>query len=194
MQLVFAGAVAAQEVRGRVSAAETGEPLPGAFVLLLDSAGERRAAGLAGTDGGFRVSINAPGVYRLRVEMLGYATHEEEVGELLTDEVVVREVRLSIAPVMLEGITAAGESRCGLRRDEGSEVQRVWDEARKALSVADWLSASGQLVYQVDRFERTRDVVTDALRDEQPHLRRQLSGTGKVPFRTAPLDALAAAG
>src|SRR5690606_10681685 len=92
MQLVFAGAVAAQEVRGRVSAAETGEPLPGAFVLLLDSAGERRAAGLAGTDGGFRVSINAPGVYRLRVEMLGYATHEEEVGELLTDEVVVREV------------------------------------------------------------------------------------------------------
>jgi hypothetical protein len=45
---------AGQEVRGRVSDDESGEPVPEAVVALLDAAGRERVRGTADADGAFR--------------------------------------------------------------------------------------------------------------------------------------------
>lgn len=97
--------VQAQVVQGRVVDAETGGPVAGATVRLIDASGEERSRTAADSVGRYRVSAPEPGRYTVRAEMLGYQTGETEP-LLLSDTVSVvdRQVELSPAPIPISGV------------------------------------------------------------------------------------------
>ena len=65
-----------QVVRGQATEQGTGDPLAGAFIVLLDTANVRIGAALADQDGNFLLLAPGPGRYSLRMErrLLGTAT------------------------------------------------------------------------------------------------------------------------
>src|SRR3569833_393266 len=68
----------AQELRGTVRAASRGLPIPGAVLLMLDSAGITRARDIADEHGVYRI-VAAGGRRRLRVVRIGLRPTEVEL-------------------------------------------------------------------------------------------------------------------
>jgi protocatechuate 3,4-dioxygenase beta subunit len=173
----------AQLVTGTLTDATTGEPLQGAFVTLLDPAGDERAQGLSNTAGRFFLRPRAPGRYRIRVERIGFATRTSEPVEVGPDETVERSLALSTEAIQLEGLRVGGEQRCRVRPGEGERTARIWDEARKALRVAAWAGDEEVVAYRVERFRRSLDRRGRVL-DER---RERASGVSRgSPVRSLP--------
>ncbi|MCS7082905.1 MAG: TonB-dependent receptor [Bacteroidota bacterium] len=94
-------------VQGQVVDASTGEPLPGANVLLVRSGEQAPAAGAA-TDVQGRYSLQASaGSYRLLVRFVGYEEAERpvtlEAGRTLTVDFALRATPLLLNPVVVTG-------------------------------------------------------------------------------------------
>jgi hypothetical protein len=137
------GSLRAQTVEGVVEDS-SGAPIVGAFVVLENESGEVVARSLTRASGGYRLSAPAPGTYRLRTDRIGYATAVStelrlEAGRTLEYRFTTRPV-----PVRLREITVEQRAQCEVLPDEGIEMQRVWDEARKALTATAW---TGQQPY-----------------------------------------------
>nr|BCW99979.1 MAG: hypothetical protein KatS3mg041_0026 [Bacteroidota bacterium] len=94
-------------LQGRVLDASTGEPLPGANVLLLRPGEQNPVAGSA-TDllGRYRLQVPA-GTYRLVARFVGYEEAERTVslssGEVLNVELTLRATALLLNPVVVTG-------------------------------------------------------------------------------------------
>jgi hypothetical protein len=181
-------------LQGRVLDEESGRPLPGVFVVLVDGQGAVRAGVLSRADGRFIMRAPAAGRYALRYELIGYATRQ-------TDELPVRasvtvpDATLAPAAISLASIhVAASEGGCRLSRDSGVETYRVWHEARKALSVTAWAEHAAGVAYQAVLYDFSRDVVSGEVLPEQPVQRRVASGIGRAPFVSAAAAELAADG
>lgn len=186
---------ARNEARGRVTDRDTGSPLTGVFVVLVDESGVARSGVLSGDGGWYRIRLQGPGAWRLRYEMLGYATHESEPFTAAAAAELLEEVRLVPAAISLESIrVAAADTRCRLPRDVGAQTYAVWEEARKALAVAVWAERDGGVAYQVAMHEFSRDIVSGELLAERPVQRRITSGVGRAPFVSAPAEDLTALG
>ena len=108
-------------VEGTVVEKGSGEPVPGATVILADP--ERRA--LTDPEGGFRIEGVTPGARRLRVEVLGYHGHEElvEVG----GEGVRVEVALERRPLGLQEVVATGTPLRGVAPVQPSQALATED-------------------------------------------------------------------
>lgn len=93
-------------ILGRVSARETGDPIPDAEVFLAD-VGMRRATSRSGW---FEFPEIPPGIHVLRVSFLGRETQEDTVflGE---NQLLEIEVHLPIEPIPVEGITVTAYPR-----------------------------------------------------------------------------------
>ncbi len=98
MSFSFAFSVLAQDkgtVKGKVTIAETGEPLPGANVIIV---GSLRGAS-TNLDGEYQITIS-PGVYTLRASFIGYSPAEQEVrvnpGETVTVNFELSESALQV--------------------------------------------------------------------------------------------------
>lgn len=181
--LALAAPARGQVVVGVVEEAETGAPIPGAFVLLEDESGEPRARALSGPAGGFRVGAPGPGTWRLRLERIGYAGAASSPLRLEAGE--VREVRFRVAarPVRLREIPVEERARCDLLPAEGVALQEVWDEARKALSATAW---TGQQPYfRFDVVMHTRRLDARGRPVGEPVL-EEARFYGRHPFRSIP--------
>lgn len=153
-----AAAVEAQDspagtVIGRITEAGTGSPQIGAFVTLLGPDGERRTAVLTDEVGRYVLRVPVPGRYRLRVEGLGVSSTLGGFFEFAAGE--VREENLQVQPAALniEGLEVTGSAQCELGRGDGTATLRLWDEARKALEVAQWIDEVGY-VYEITTVNR----------------------------------------
>jgi hypothetical protein len=95
-------------LRGTVHDASTSESVTGASIRLEGPGGTGLARRVTGADGTFSFLLRGPGPFRLRVERIGYRpTTVDEIwstGRTLPDVAV----RLALAPVELEGVTATG--------------------------------------------------------------------------------------
>jgi hypothetical protein len=109
---LFVTPVSAQIARGTVVDSGTGEPLSGSFVLLLDEEENRVGAALADSQGRFIIRAPVPGNYRLRIELIGFATTSTPSFNLASGQTSDHHIPVTIEPVRLEGITATGEGRC----------------------------------------------------------------------------------
>jgi len=186
------GSLCAQTVLGTAVDAADGRPIRGAFVLLESEEGEERARGLTMADGAFRLATARPGVYRLRLERIGFEDTVSEPFRLDAGERISRHVAVNVRPVELSTVEVrGGEPRCGTPADEALELGRVWDEARKALAGAAWTDRQSYYRFDVLLFRQELD--PDGRPMTEPEY-ESIRVYGRHPFVSAPPHDLAYGG
>jgi hypothetical protein len=192
LMLLFPIALSAQSVRGFLMEEESGRPIAGALVLLLDTAGKRQGAALTDATGSFLLTAPAPARYTVRAERVGHASAISPTLDLRGGQ--IQELRLAAPtqPVALEGISVEGRKRrCSVRPESALETARVWEEARKVLTSAAWTQEASLYRFEVTHHERDLDA-----RSLQVHSERRNSGTTRArhPFASIPAGTLSERG
>ena len=186
-----AGGLSAQSgdggtILGRVLEAGSGSPQVGAFVTLLAPGGDRLTAVLTDEQGRFVLRAPGPGPFRLRVEGLGLETTFDGPVTLSRGQVLVRDLTVRASAVVLEGLEVTGARRCDLDAGEGSATLALWEEARKALEVAEWVGEVGY-VYHTTSFRRV--VALEGGRVDQEETSDRVL-PGREAFRSLDADSL----
>lgn len=123
----------AQEVRSELRLrleSEAGDPVAGALVTLVDSAGAAAAEGLS-SEAGTRVLWAAPGSYRVRVRRIGHRPFVSAPVTLPHAEDL--HLRIESPPVVLGTVVVTARARCAASREDDAQLATVWDEVAKAL-------------------------------------------------------------
>jgi hypothetical protein len=118
---------------------DTAQPLQGVDVVLEQDGRTVRSAA-TNRHGLFQITRIPPGVYRLRMTLVGYGPHEETI-ELQSAEVRTANRRLRVVPVELEGIDVANQGPGAVRRELGGQTIMAGELARVPTP-----AASGDLV------------------------------------------------
>lgn len=115
-----------QQLRGTVHDSATGQPVPGAVLLVTDAGGRVLHRDLVDARGAF-VMDEPPAARRLRVLHIGYRPADVEL-----PAIVPIRVSLVPVPVLLPDIMVTGASRCPARRDTPAALALL-AQARAAL-------------------------------------------------------------
>ncbi|HEX8695206.1 MAG TPA: carboxypeptidase-like regulatory domain-containing protein [Longimicrobium sp.] len=180
----------AQTVRGALTGADNGRPVPGALVALVDAAGRAVATVVSDAEGRWRLAAPGAGTYALRVERIGHRTLLTERFALAAGQTRDHPLALPTDAITLEGIRAEARRRCTTRgeRRDGLALQRVWDEARKALALTVATASDSLAGYEFTTFERTYSPRERRLVGETTATRRGLTSR---PFHSLPVEELA---
>jgi len=112
----LAAPAAAQQLRGQVTDATTGQPVVDAHVVLSGIHFDDVST-LSNRNGQFGLNAPAPGVYELHVRRLGYASAVIELILGRAEDVRV-EVKLSESPIALEPITVVARRAATQRLED----------------------------------------------------------------------------
>ena len=135
----------AQVIRGDVTDAGSHLPLPGALVVVYDSAGARVNGALADDSGRFAIRLDAPGRYRIDAERIGYRSAAPTVISVAAGETFIAHLSAPSVAVVLPTVAVVSSSRCVVGPAEGEETAALWSEARKALYSTE-LGSSGSIL------------------------------------------------
>jgi hypothetical protein len=181
--LLFHSGVAAQFVRGRVLDASTRNGVIGAYVVLVDAAGNRLTGVLTNDLGAFALRFVQPGRYSLRAEMIGRQSVDSRLLDLGPTDSVTVDLTLPYAPISLERIDVSAAKKCEVRPGAGGETYTVWEEARKALSLEAATRAENSFRFNIERFERDLDPRQRQVVSERSRYVSRYTGD---PFSTMP--------
>ncbi|MDE2761346.1 MAG: carboxypeptidase regulatory-like domain-containing protein [Gemmatimonadota bacterium] len=175
----------AQPVSGIVLEEGSGKAVPGAMVLLYDSADTRVDRTLTNAAGRFIVQAGAPGSYRITVQRIGYVDwstghfRPEAGGMFLT-------IAVPFEAISLEGLDVSGARRCETNLEEGAATARVWEEARKALAAEVYTRERGLYRYTLLRYRRQLDRNARKILDEKVEAWEHL----REPYVSHPIERL----
>ncbi len=168
--LACASPAASQTLYGRLTSQDGGRPVGGALVALVDANGREVRSAVSSSDGRYRLTAPGAGSYALRVERVGHESVLTAAISLAAGEEREHPLALSVRTITLEAVRAEAGRRCtpapGARREDGPALQRVWDEARKALSSTVRAAADDDGAFEFITFERVytpreRELVSD---------------------------------
>jgi hypothetical protein len=183
---------AAQTVTGTVVDRWTSAAIPGAVVVLLDTAGGRHDAAISDAQGRYTVRASSAGAFRVRAERVGYSTELSPVLALNAGEQATQPLSIVPSVVTLDEVVARGaRRRCTVRPANGVQAAIVWEEARKALEAAE--VAARRQTYQF-RLRRFRRVLSDSRLAMQDSSSAVETGFSDRAFRSPPQDRLVAHG
>ena len=177
----------AQTVQGQFLDRESGNPVDGAFVVLLTPDGEQVTGYLTNQAGRFILEAPGAGRYSLRAERIGYETAVSDLFDLSQDQLLHLNLETAFSAIQLDEIRVEGEQECVVRPGEGLEVARVWDEARKALSVQEWTEGAGFYNYQIAKYVRELDAEAETVLSEN---RQVTTSKSRTPIRSLPVEDL----
>lgn len=177
----------AQTVQGQIQDRETLAPIEGALVLLLGSQGEEHDGYLTNAAGRFILRAPGPGTYTVRAERIGYESVTSDAFTLETSQIFGLRLEMKETAIQLDELRVEGEQQCVVRPEEGMDLARVWEEARKALSVQDWTEREGLYRFQVVNYQRDMDASGRVVEAET---RRVTSGVSASPIRSLPAEEL----
>ncbi|MEX0892306.1 MAG: carboxypeptidase-like regulatory domain-containing protein, partial [Gemmatimonadota bacterium] len=184
--LLLPAPAAAQFATGRVVDAD-GAMVAGALVSFVDGAGTRVAGVLSGEDGAFRARMPGAGAYLIRVERIGYQLLEREDVLVPAEGLDGLELRLGAQPIRIQDVVVDRDRACTVHPTDAGMVAVIWEEARKALSGAEWARQGGALNFRLNTWERTWDGSGRVLES-------QVADTAWVrspkPFHAAPPEVL----
>lgn len=182
----------AQGLVGAVRDQATLQPIPGAMVSLIQGDLSTGRLFLTGQDGRFQLRTPGPGVYRVRVERIGFARTESDPVVIEEGQTRTQDVYVGSEAIRLEGIdVSAGPRQCSLRGDDVGATQTLWDEARKALDAARWTEREAGLRFQVVQRTRSLDAGGRRVENEDRNVATVFGGN---PVRTLPPENLAEGG
>lgn len=81
-------------IKGTITDADNGDPLPFANVVLIDSLSNQTSAGSTDFDGKFHLKHIKPGIYSLEISYVGYTTTRINSLIIKPNEVVVKQIKL----------------------------------------------------------------------------------------------------
>ena len=180
--LLWSSPVLGQSVVGTVVDATSNEPIPGAFVVLVDTTGAEAARTLTTGSGTFRLGATQPGTFRLRVERIGVADVTTEAFSIAGGQVVSRRVLVTLAPVRLADLQVQTTAQCTMLQEDAVELSRVWEEARKALKATVWTGQ--QTYYRFDGLLSRQSLDTDGNEVGQAEF-ESIRTYGPNPFASA---------
>jgi hypothetical protein len=175
----------------RVLASESREPIPTAFVSLLDEDGDPIRRALTNPQGRALFSLQRSGTYLLKVEMFGRATVSSPPLRLSSDSAATYVFEMDVAAIPIAGIQVQSDKQCRIRPQEGEELARVWEEARKALSIQSWTDEAGAYRFEVLAWDRALDESGSEVESETY---REFSTTARNPIQSLPVDSLMSGG
>jgi hypothetical protein len=188
--LACAVSATAQTVRGRLTAREGGAPVAGALVALVDAEGREVRTAVSDRDGRYRIDAPGAGQYAVRVERVGRESVTSARFPLAQGEERDLPLALAAEAITLEAVRAEAGRRCTPRpgRQDGLALQRVWDEARKALRSTMHAAADSGGAAEFVTFERTYTPNERQLVDEKTERHRGRVGR---PFASITVEELA---
>jgi hypothetical protein len=130
-------------------------------------------------------------VYRVKAERIAYAEawSPEITLEGPTDATL--ELSLSPAPIALSELEVTADQVCHMRPEDGLGVSRVWEEARKALTIQDWAEEEGLHRFRISEFRSLLNSDGNVLSSESFEAEGFFD---RVPFRSLSADELQAHG
>jgi len=181
----------AQTVLGQLFDSDTGSPIEGALVRLLDQNDDEVTGYLTNAAGRFVLRAPAPGSYRARAERIGYETVDSETFALEAGQQFGLRLETSQTAIELEELRVESAKRCVVRPGQGLQVYAIWEEARKALTVQDWTQREGMYRFQMASWTRELDPPGRIVLSET---RQHSSGISASPIRSAPAEELLSEG
>ncbi len=118
------------KIAGTVFDAETGKPLIGANVIVV---GTTLGAAVA-LDGSFYIINLPPGVYTVRVQMMGYAITKVEQVRVSVNRSTTLDFKLKTAVLEAEEVVVVAE-KVTMKKDQTSSVRNVTSESIEVLPV-----------------------------------------------------------
>jgi hypothetical protein len=130
LALTITGALAAQVVHGTVSDSASRQPIPGAIVMLLDSAGSVLGRNITSERGEYRVAY-ARVARSLRVVRIGFQPRDLPFAEAADPG---RSLDIAMVPfkTILAAVRVTEQSNCPRRADRATAFA-FWDQARAGL-------------------------------------------------------------
>jgi hypothetical protein len=143
----------AQSIRGTITESQSGRPVAGAVVLLMDSIGVVRTRAVSSELGTYSVR-RAPEVVRGQVLRLGFRPRLITPAELAAAD-ASGELTLSITaiPQMLEPVTSRAGARCPRRRDSQAAFG-FWEQAKAALMASVYAREDNPGLFTTLTYER----------------------------------------
>src|SRR5690242_15286501 len=124
--LTLATAAHAQTIRGRVVSRAGTLDVPGAVVLLIDSAATTTyARTLSNARGEYLLRAPAPGRYALRALRIGFRPTTTAAFALAADTAIV--LRIADIPAVLPPIATRERAQCRIRPDSGLLTFALWE-------------------------------------------------------------------
>ncbi len=182
---------AAQSLEGVLIDRDSGEGIEGVFVMAVDSAGTATAGALTDPAGAFDIALPRPGTYTLSAQRIGYRTTASPPLRVDPGQVLRHRMEVATEAIELVGLSVDAERRCTLVEGAGVALSRIWDEARKAMLVAEWTRESGAVEMQIEDVQRTLEVGTLEVVAETRTPRQYF---GARPYESLPPEQLAAEG
>ncbi len=189
--MLVAAPLAAQAITGTVVEAETGAPVEGASVVLLNRNGDQLDFRLTTAAGRFGFQLTQAGTYLLRADRIGRASVLSDPIPVDRGVTAVYRLETAVEAIMLAGIEVSGSRRCEVRPGEGASTARVWEEVRKALELTSRTSGQNRYRYVIRHYERELDARGRRVRSEQSRIQR---GVMANPFRSLAVERLLESG
>lgn len=183
-----AAGLSGQELDGTLVDEATGAGIEGAFVMALDSTRTAVAGSLSDARGRFKIRLPRAGTVTLLAQRIGYESTESAELRVDDGEIVPYRMEVVTQAVVLTGLDVTATRRCALVENAGLALERIWQEARKAMTVAEWTRSSGLVEMQIADVERTLDPHSLQILAETRALRPYY---GVRPYQSLPADDLA---
>ena len=186
------GGVAGQGVTGVVVEAQSSAPLPGVLVTVESEAGTRVGAVLSDASGRFVVEVPRAGRFRAVAARIGLATTTTEMFEVPAGDVHFVRVTMADNAVELEGFVVDTRVQgCRIDPAEALQIQRWWDEIRKALEVSSVVQKDQLARFRIQKYEREWSADLKSLSGERTELQ---IGFATRPFVSASAEFLTEGG
>ena len=153
-----AGAATAQSVQGRVVTLGDEEPIAGALVALVDSAGGEAARGATSPSGGFILTAGGAGSYHIVIRQIGQQPWRSPRFALAAGATYPVTFRVEVRPYELPTLTVeTRRSRCGARPGESGALGALLDAADVALQLARTTSDEQRLAFSTATYLKVLD-------------------------------------
>jgi hypothetical protein len=172
-------AAQAQRVRGTLTDSSTREPVTGAVVSVLDSAGNFLSRTIADDKGHF-AAARLRGARTLHVVRIGY----QPVDKLIVDGDSTIDLRLMPIASRLATLTAS-EGRVCPCKPGASEALELWEQARDGLLASVVARESNPPRLRIRTFWRTRDPVRKQIESDSSRTKELVADRSYVAARPA---------
>jgi hypothetical protein len=185
--LLCSASLEAQSVRGTLVDGASGQPIPSAFVTLLNEQGMEVARTLTGAGGTFFLTAPVAGNYRLRSKRIGFGLTESPPLALADGQIIEYRLEVEAVPVELPAVIVRARPQCGAKAAEAATVAQLWEEAREALAAVKWTEDQAALRYTATSFQRALPLQG---RRVQLEWDSAWSGVGRRAFGSVPAEQL----